>query len=163
MTQAQNNPPDINGYVLNNGTLHRDNSFGEINQDARVARLTSDNGVPALNAAMITSNGGGNVLDGEGGRDLFVALFDPPGCLLIRQIDRLGQEVDARNLLAPASEEQGVLARAASGVENRASDSVGHLKNRSLRPADFPTRLPSVQVLEAAAVVDGHGSLTCSD
>jgi hypothetical protein len=57
----------------------------------------------------------------------------------------------------PAGEEQGVLPRAAPGVQDRAGDPVGHVQNRPLRPADLPPGLPGGKLLEAAAVVDGHG------
>jgi hypothetical protein len=59
--------------------------------------------------------------------------------------------------LAPTGEEQGVLAGAAPGVEDRPGDAVGHGEDRPLRPADLPPGLPGVKALEAAAVVDGHG------
>jgi hypothetical protein len=59
------------------------------------------------------------VHDQEAGRQTSLA------CLAPRPVDRLFEEVDARDLAAPAGEEQGVLTRAVAGVEDGAGDLVG--------------------------------------
>jgi hypothetical protein len=67
----------------------------------------------------------------------------PPGRLPPSPCDRRFEEVDARDLAAPAGEEQGLLPGAAAHVEDGAGDPVGHAEERLLRPADVPRAWPA--------------------
>jgi hypothetical protein len=101
----------------------------------------------------------GQLLQGQGVHDQERCRQPPLDRLLLGETDRLGEEVDARDRLTPAGEEQGVLPRAAPDIENRTRDPVGHVEHRLLRPADLPPGLPGVDALETAAAVYGHDSL----
>ena len=100
----------------------------------------------------------GPVLQRQGVHDQKRGRHAPLGCLPLRPLDRLVEEVDARDLAASAGEEEGVVAGAATGVEDGAGDPVGHVDERLLRPADVPGRLAGVERLEGAAVGDHGGS-----
>src|SRR5437763_165046 len=80
------------------------------------------------------------------GRDPCAFSVGPP--------NRLVQEVDASDPMAPRGEEQGGVTRAAAGVEDRIGDLVGDRDERLLRLADVPRRLPGVKVLKGRTV--GH-------
>jgi hypothetical protein len=54
--------------------------------------------------------------------------------------------------VAPGGEEQGVFARAAAGVEDRAGDPVGDGGERPLRLADVPGRLSLVEGLKGGPI-----------
>jgi len=57
--------------------------------------------------------------------------YDPePHSLLLRPGDRFFHKIDTRHLAAPAGEAQGLIAGAATGIEDRASDLVGDGKDR---------------------------------
>jgi hypothetical protein len=89
---------------------------------------------------------GQSIHDQEGGRQA------PLGRLAPRSGDRLFEEVDARDLVAPAGEEEGVLVGATARIEDEAGDLVGHVEERLLRPAGVPGRLPGVGALEGGPV-----------
>ena len=77
----------------------------------------------------------------------------PLVCLLLRPADRLGEEVDARDLLASAGEEQGVLPGAASGVKDGAGDPVG------LSPAEKRWKTREIRAVKRRqGAVPGPGS-----
>ena len=61
-----------------------------------------------------------------------------PRSAAFRPADRLLHKVDAGDLVAPGGEEQGVVARAAAGVEDRAGD-------RSATATNGPCGLPMSQ------------------
>ena len=65
-------------------------------------------------------------------------------CLLLRQEDRFSQEVDARDLVAPVGKVEGVLSRAATGIQDRPGDLICHVEQCLLWPTDFPTWLGPV-------------------
>src|SRR5207248_1082905 len=74
--------------------------------------------------------------------------------------DRLVHEINAGDLVAAGGEEQGGIAGAAAGIEDRAGDPVGGGDERPLWPADVPGGLPGVGVLKGGAVGEGaHGGL----
>src|SRR5262249_17642189 len=89
---------------------------------------------------------GHGVLDEEGGLD------SPFRRLLFRTLDRHFQEVDASDLAAPAGEEQSGVTGPTAGVENRAADLVGRVKETLLRLADVPGRLAGVQRFKSCPV-----------
>ena len=86
------------------------------------------------------------VLDQELYRQAPLGRFD------LGSLDRLVQEVDAGDAVAPGGEEQGGVARAAAGVEDRAGDPIGCGDERPLRLADVSGRLPGIGVLKGGTV-----------
>src|SRR5262249_12064166 len=86
------------------------------------------------------------VLDQEG--RLYASLRSLP----LRPLDGHVEEVDSRDLAPSPGEEQGRVSRAATGVEDRAGDPVGHAEEGLLRFADVPGRLSGVHGLKGAAV-----------
>src|SRR5262249_23262847 len=74
----------------------------------------------------------------------------PLDCLGPSPPDRLFHEVDAGNPEAPGGEEQGVFARAAAGVKERAGNPIGDRGEPRLRPTDVPGRRPGVEFLKVA-------------
>jgi hypothetical protein len=86
------------------------------------------------------------VFDREGG------LHAPLGCLAPGPVDRILDEVDARDLASPSGQEQRRVAGAAAGVEDRGGDAAGHIDEGVLRAADVPGRLAGVGALKGGAV-----------
>ncbi len=56
-------------------------------------------------------------------------------------------------------EEECVLARTATGIEDGPRDLIGNGQQCLLRPADLPGWLAGVKTLEAGGLVDRHGDL----
>src|SRR6266545_1112918 len=98
----------------------------------------------------------GEVFEGQGVHHEEGGRQPPLGRLAPGPGDRLFEEVDARDLVAPTGEEEGVVAGAAPGVEDGAGDPVGHVEERPLRPADVPRRLPGVGRFKGVPV--GHAA-----
>ena len=74
------------------------------------------------------------------------------GGLVLGPPDRLFHKVDTDDPVAPGGEEQGVFARAAAGVQDRAGHPVGDRGEPPLRLADVPGGRPGVEVLKGGTV-----------
>lgn len=81
----------------------------------------------------------------------------PPIYLLLRPTHRLGEEVDACNIVPSAGKVEGVFAGAATSIENGPSDVGGYADELFVRPADVPRRLVGVDGRECGAVGNGYG------
>src|SRR5262249_14899031 len=93
-----------------------------------------------------------SVLDQEG--RLHASLRSLP----LRPLDGHIEKVDSHDLAPTPGEEQGRVSRAATGIEDRAGDPVGHADEGLLRLADVPGRLAGVLGFKGAAVgYWGHG------